>query len=247
MAVAAALGVGAVAALPGLPAAGKSIGSSNLKKLINSINRAKHLTYLAEYTAVNGTQNQTVTVAQQPPKSHFSTSGGSVINNGKSTYYCSSKGGSGNSGNSANSGNSGSSANGGGFFSSSASSGSSTQQCLAFHGTNPLLAIEDLFSPAVALSAFAQAKEGLVSRALGVKVSSSSQTFAGQPSTCITVTVRKKGGKYCVTKEGVLSYAGTSSTNYFEMTSYSSKPPSTLFSLPAGATTVTLPGGVTIP
>jgi hypothetical protein len=232
-----ALGVGAVAALPALPAAGKSISSSNLKALTNSINRAKHLTYMAEYTSVNGGQKETVTVAQQPPKSNFSTSGGSVINDGKSTYYCSSNGGSGNSGNSGNSGSSG----------SSSSSGSSKQQCLSVHGTNPLLALENLLSPAVALSAFAQAKQGLISRFLGIKVSSSSETFAGQPSTCVTVTVHKKGAKYCVTKQGILSYSGTSSTNYFELTSYSSKPPSSLFSLPAGATTATVPGSVTVP
>src|SRR5215472_13264355 len=122
-----ALSVGAVATVPTLPAAGKSVSSSKLKALANSINRAKHLTYVAEYTYVDGRQKQTVTIAQQPPKSNFSTSGGSVVDNGKSTYYCSSNGGSGNSGDSGNSGNSGNSSNSG----STSSSGSSKQQCLA--------------------------------------------------------------------------------------------------------------------
>jgi hypothetical protein len=114
-------------------------------------------------------------------------------------------------------------------------------------GTNPLLGLEDIFSPSVALGAFAEAKEGLVSRLLGIKVSSSSATFAGQPSTCVTVTVHGKSGKYCVTHQGLLSYSGISSSQYFALTKYSSSPSSSLFQLPAGATTVTLPSGVNLP
>ena len=79
-------------------------------------------------------------------------------------------------------------------------------------------------------------------------MSSSTVTFAGQPSTCVTVTVRGRGGKYCVTNQGILSYSGSSnSSTYFELTKYSSNPPASLFSLPAGATTATLPGGGSIP
>ncbi len=58
---------------------------------------------------------------------------------------------------------------------------------------------------------------------------------------------RGKSGKYCVTKQGILSYSGSSSSSYFELTKYSSSPPSSLFSLPAGATTQTLPVGSSIP
>ena len=118
--------------------------------------------------------------------------------------------------------------------------------CLSVKGANPLLGLQNVFSPSVALGALAQAKQGLVSRVLGIKVSSSSATIAGQPSTCVTVTVRGKGGKYCVTKQGILSYSGSSSS-YFKLTKYSSKPPASLFSLPAGATTQTLPGGASVP
>ena len=57
-------------------------------------------------------------------------------------------------------------------------------------------------------AALAEAKEGLVSKLLGIEVSSSSASFAGQPSTCVTVTVHGKGGRYCVTKQGILSYSG---------------------------------------
>ena len=80
-------------------------------------------------------------------------------------------------------------------------------------------------------------------------MSSSTATFAGQPSTCVSVSVRGRGGKYCVTKQGILSYSGSASnsSSYFELTKYSSRPPASLFSLPAGATTATLPGGGSIP
>jgi hypothetical protein len=209
-----ALGLVALVLLPALPASGRGSKTLNVKALTNSINRAKHLTYLAEYTALSNGQKTTVTIAQAPPKSNFSTQGGSVINNGKSTYYCSTTTG--------------------------------APQCLSVSGTNPLLGLEGLFSPTVALGALAEAKQGLVSRFLGIKVTSSSASFAGQASTCVTVSVRGKSGKYCVTKQGLLSYSGTPSS-YFQLTKYSSTPSASLFSLPAGATTATLPGGASIP
>jgi hypothetical protein len=196
-------------------AAGSSVSSSKLKALTNSINHGKHLTYEAVYKSVSpGGQTQTVTIAQSPPKTVFSASGGSVIDTGKTTYYCSDSNG--------------------------------ATACLTESGGNPFVSLEDLFSPTLALTAFSEAKEGIVTRALGVRSTLSSATFAGQSSTCVTVTVRGKGEKFCVTKQGLLSYSGGSG-NYFEMTKYSSSPPSSLFALPSGATTVTLPGGGTIP
>ncbi|MGA2473825.1 MAG: hypothetical protein ABSG39_10065 [Acidimicrobiales bacterium] len=245
------VGLGALVLVPALPASGRAVSPLNLKALTNSINRSKNLTYLAQYTSVSDGQKTTVTIAQSPPKSNFSTSTGSVINNGKTTYYCStnsaSTGNSGNSGSTSNSSNSGNSGNSGASTTTSTISCKRSMQCLSVKGSNPLLGLEDIFSPTVALGALAEAKEGIVSRLLGIKVSSSSGTFAGQPSTCVTVTVRAKGGKYCVTKQGLLSYSGSSSSSYFELTKYSSKPPASLFSLPTGATTETLPGGTSIP
>jgi hypothetical protein len=122
-----------------------------------------------------------------------------------------------------------------------------SQSCLAVGSTNPLIGLEGLFSPSLALAAFGEAKEGLISKALGVKVTESSATFGGQASTCVNVTVHGKGGKYCVTKQGLLSYSGSSSTAYFALVSFKKNPPSSLFTLPAGATQVTLPTGVTLP
>ncbi len=119
---------------------------------------------------------------------------------------------------------------------------------MASKGSNPLLGLENLFSPTVALALFAEAKNSAVARALGLKVTSSTATYAGQPSTCVSVSVRGKSSKYCVTKQGILSYSGSStSSSSFKLTKYSTKPPASLFAVPTGATISTLPGGASIP
>ena len=233
-AVAAVMGSAAALALSPAVASAKPISNANLKALTNSINRAKHLTYSATYTAVASGKTSTVTIAQKPPKSNFSASGGQVINNGKTTYYCSTNGGPGSTG------TSGSTAT----DNSGTATGKTT--CVSVHGSNPLLGLEDTFSPTLALRAFALARQGIVSRLLGTKASSSSATFAGQPSTCVSVSVRGRSAKYCVTNQGVLAYAGTAS-DYIMLTAYSSNPPAGLFTLPAGATTQAVPRGSSSP
>jgi hypothetical protein len=187
---------------------------SQLKALTNKVNSSKKLSFEAVYKSVGLGNDATVTIAQAPPKSLFSTSSGVVVDTGTKNYYCSVSG--------------------------------STDQCLAAGTSNPFIGIEDIFSPAAALAAFSEAKEGLVDRALGIKLSQSSATIAGQASICVTVTVKGKNDKYCVTKQGVLAYSG-SGGQYFELTKFVKSPPSSLFQLPAGATTETLPGGASIP
>jgi hypothetical protein len=221
----------ALVALPALPASAKGLSQSQIKSLQNKINHAKKLTYSATYTSSDGS---TVTIAQHSGKSNFSSSGGSIINTGKKTYFCS-KSGSGNSGSSGNSGNSGNS----GSTTSGASGGS--RQCFTESGANPLLGLENTFSPAVVSSLLSEAKATALARALGIKVTTSTQTFAGQPSTCLSATVRGKTGKYCITNQGLLAYVGGTGGATFKLTEYSSKPAPSLFELPAGATTVTIP------
>ena len=55
--------------LPPAAASAKPVSKANLKALTNSVNRAKHLTYAATYTAVAGGQTSTVTIAQERPTS----------------------------------------------------------------------------------------------------------------------------------------------------------------------------------
>jgi hypothetical protein len=218
---------------PAVPATAKS---PNLQNLSNELNKAKHVTYYAQYKDVSGGQTTTITIAQAPPKSLFSSADGSlVVNTGKATYYCSANSGNtGNTGNTANTGNTGSTT-------TTTTKPKSTEQCYSEKGANPLLGTEALFSGAALTGVFAQAEESAIARALGIHVSTSSGNFGGQSATCVTVTRRGRGAKYCVTPQGVLAYESTGKSNYFELTKYSSHPPPSLFELPAGATTVTVP------
>ena len=52
--------------------------------------------------------------------------------------------------------------------------------------------------------------------------------------------------KDCVTNSGFLAYAGTAS-GHVQLTSFSRSVPAGSFTPPAGATTETLPAGVSIP
>jgi hypothetical protein len=75
----------------------------------------------------------------------------------------------------------------------------------------------------------------------GVTLSFSTGTYAGQPSKCITIHTTSTGTSssvWCVASNGVLDYwiAGTTS---FTLTSFTSSPPSSDFTLPAGVTITT--------
>ncbi len=225
--------VGALALVPALSASAKP-SPFNVKNFKNSLNRTKNLTYEAEYTSGGSGQSSTVTIAQSPPKSAFVTSSGSVINTGNGTYYCSS--GSGGSGNSGNSGSSGSG--------NSGNSGASKVTCLSTSMSNPLLGVMNAFSSQAVMDALGSIKTGIIARVLGIKVTYSSATFAGQPSNCVSISRKSSFVKYCVTKQGVLSYTGTSKSQYFKLTTYSSKPPASLFQIPSNATVNTLPAGL---
>ncbi len=195
-------------------AAHKKVTSSNINALAKSLNSAKKITFEAVYKSSLSGQNETVTIAQAPPKSYFSASGGSVVDTGTKSYFCSTSDG--------------------------------ATSCLSTGTSNPFASLETLFSPATAAAAFGEAKEGLISRTAGIKVTTSSASIAGQSSTCVTVTVHGTVGKYCITKQGILSYSGTGK-NYFELKSLTKSPSNSLFDLPAGATTETLPSGIDIP
>jgi len=107
--------------------------------------------------------------------------------------------------------------------------------------TGSLGSLVNLFSPALLLNVLNEDKVSAEARALGIKVTTSSQKFAGQNATCLSATVRGKTGKYCVTDQGLLAYVGGTGGSTFKMTKYSSNPDPSLFKLPTNATTVTIP------
>ena len=87
--LAAAVGL-ALVVLPALPASAKGLSQSQINALENNLNHAKKLTYQVTYTSTESGKTSTITIAQAPPKSNFTTSdGSSVISTGKATYYCS--------------------------------------------------------------------------------------------------------------------------------------------------------------
>jgi hypothetical protein len=212
----------AVAAVPATASLAKTISQSQLNQLEKNLNRTSHLTYLATYQGSSAGKTYNVTIAQSPPKSSFSYTSGStsgvVINDGKTNYICSSQNG--------------------------------KETCIS-EGTgsaNPFLTIENLFSSASAVAALTSAGAELRAHQVGLKLISGTSTFAGQSSTCITVTTHgSKTAKFCVTKKGILAYSGISSTQNFTLVKYSSSPAASLFALPAGATVITIPGGAGIP
>jgi hypothetical protein len=229
--VAAVVGVALVVALPALPASAKALSNSQIQQLENKLNQGKKATFSATYVSSDGS---TVTISQQGGKSNFSSAdGSSVINTGKKTYFCSK-----NSGNSGSTGNSGNSGNSGSTTTTTKAGG---LQCITESGANPLASLVSIFSPTYLLGVLNEAKASAEARALGIHVTESTQKFAGQDATCISATVQGKSGKYCVTSQGLLAYIGGSGGSTFKMTKYSSKPSASLFQLPAGATTVTIP------
>jgi hypothetical protein len=84
----------------------------------------------------------------------------------------------------------------------------------------------------------------------GVSISSSTMTVNGFNLQCAVVVSGNKPNqntsKVCVTARGILGYVSVSSKSAdFEIKSYSSSPPSSLFQVPSGATITTIP--TTIP
>jgi hypothetical protein len=79
----------------------------------------------------------------------------------------------------------------------------------------------------------------------GVNLKSSTMTVNGFPLTCMIVGPSKQNtgtSTWCVTNAGVLGYVQLSAKGTaFEIKSYDSSPPPSLFAVPAGATITTIP------
>jgi hypothetical protein len=71
---------------------GASSTVSKIEALSSSLQGEEKATFKAVYTITNAGTIQTVTIEQSPPKSLFTTKGGSVIDTGTATYFCSDSG-----------------------------------------------------------------------------------------------------------------------------------------------------------
>ena len=200
-------------------AGGSSSGGSDasqIQSLSAAVQSGQHLSYKAVYSSHSTTGTaQTITIEQMPPKSAFSVSGGSVIDDGTHTYFCSGTAG--------------------------------HEQCVteSASSTNPFASIVNLFSPTTLLSEFHAAQAAAAAHTAGYSVAISNSTYAGLAAKCLNYTDTTQTVKYCVTDTGILAYA-QSTGGTFELTSFSSSPAASDFSLPAGASVVTIPD-VSIP
>jgi len=199
-------------------ASGGSSLSAELQSLSSKIQSGKGATFKATYSSTGGSSSSTSTVVfeQKPPKTYFSSGDGLVLNDGKTTYYCSTSNGS--------------------------------PQCFASSSSsNPLGAVFGLFSGAAVTTFLQTARAQAAAHAAGYDLTYSSATYAGQPSHCVQASGPQGSGKYCVTDSGIIAYVDSGSGNVFELTDYTTNVSDSDFSLPAGATTVTLPSGVSVP
>jgi hypothetical protein len=79
----------------------------------------------------------------------------------------------------------------------------------------------------------------------GVTIKASSMTVNGYPLSCVVVDGGKQNpgtSTWCETSTGILAYVQAAANGTaFELKSYTTNPPSSLFELPAGATVSTIP------
>jgi hypothetical protein len=183
--------------------------------VVNRITDSSKKTYSATYHLVEGAQNQTVTFAQDPPKSAVVTPSGSFFVNGSSVTECQGSG------------------------------SSATCTSLPSSMVGEVSSITDLFSPAALTDSLKGYEVAAEAHAAGVTITTSSATYAGLDSTCFTVTRSSLGGggTYCASNSNsVLTHVSTSTASV-TLTAFTANPPVSTFAPPAGATVSTIPGG----
>ncbi len=202
--------------------------TNDLSAIQASVQGLKNATFKASYTATDSSGKQTTTTFEQKgAKSVFASGdGNSFINDGTTTYLCSA-----------------------GSSSDSSTTAAPTCQNLGTAG-NPLASVIGLYNGTTLLPLLQGLQAQVAAKAAGVSVSYTKETFAGQSSKCATWSYQGQSAKWCVTDSGIIAYyggSGTGGSGSFQLSSYSSNPSDDDFKVPAGATTVTLPSGISIP
>jgi len=190
--------------------------ASALKTVENGITKSVGATFSATYLTAHGStgQSQSVTFAQSPPKSAVITPSGSFYLNGSSVTECQGSG------------------------------SSATCTSLPSSLTSSLTGLTNLFSPGILTNTLKgiQAEEAAH---IGVIVNKSSGTYGGLASTCVTVkaSAQTSSVTYCAAdSSGILTYANAGGSTV-TLTAFSTNPPASTFSPPAGATVQTIPAG----
>jgi hypothetical protein len=223
--------------------------AKELTTLAKKIKSQKKATYQAlfEYKNTSTNKIESITVAQEPPKSLFKATGTTFIDTGTESLTCSptttnSTSGSSTSG-SSTSGSSTSSTTGATTTTSTTTTTApkSKYVCYKEKGAQGSLGnLFDLFSPTTALTYFNSAEASIDARIAGYSVNFSTGTYGGLASKCVTFKIAGQSYKYCVANIGILTYSGTTK-GYFELKSFSKSVPSSDFSPPPGSKIETLP------
>ena len=196
-------------------ASGSGSGLNGLSSVVNRINDSSAKTFSATYQITEAGHTQTVTFAQDPPKSAVITPSGSFYIDGTSIIVCQGSG------------------------------SSATCNSLPSSLSSELSGITDLFSPTTLSNSLKGLQAQADARAAGVSVTTSSATHGGLESTCFTLTKTSDATKdtYCAANsDSVLTFASTA-TSSVTLSSFTANPPASTFSPPAGATITTVPGG----
>jgi len=207
----------------GTTGSGSGDTASKLDALTSNVEAAQKSAFQAVYTSTSSGSTSTITLAQSPPKQLFSTTDGSgsttsLINTGTTTYSCTTDSG-------------------------------GTATCTSIGGGlagSALTGLINVYNGSAALTVLKGWQSTLASRIAGASLTFTDETIAGQPSTCAHWSHGGDGATYCVTSSGVLARveaSGSSGGNSFTLTSYTKAPPESAFTIPQGATVVTLPSG----
>jgi hypothetical protein len=198
-----------------------SSGANDLTALQTSVKSLKNATFKASYTGTGSDGKQTtITFEQKPPKFAFLINGqGLMLDNGTTSYFC--------------------------------STNSGTPSCISYGGSgNPLAGLLGLYNGTTLLPLLQEWQSQVEAKLAGANVTFSSQTFAGQAAKCVNWSYQGQSAKWCVTDAGLAAYyggSGSGGSGSFSLTGFSTSVNDADFSLPAGATTITIPAGISIP
>ena len=191
---------------------------SGLDALVDGVSKGSGSSFSATYLTVQAStgKSQTVTFAQSPPKSAIITPSGSFYVDGTTITECQGSG--------------------------------STATCTTLPSSmsSAVSGLTGLYSPSVIVNELKGLQSQVTEHVAGFDVSTSTATYGGQASTCVTA----KGASqptpvtYCAsTSSGILTHVSAAG-NTVTLQAYSTDPPASTFAPPAGATVATLPAGV---
>ena len=191
--------------------------TTGIDSLVHSVSKSSTTTFSATYqtTQASTGKSQTVTFAQSPPKSAIITPSGSFFVNGTDITACQGSG------------------------------ATATCTSLPSSMTSEVSSLTDLFSPSIIVGALKGIQAQAAAHAAGYIISTSSATYGGLDSTCVTAkgTAEPTPITYCGAKStGVLTYVNANGST-ITLQSFTASPPASTFAPPAGATVETLPAG----